>query len=211
VDEPKSYKEAVQSKYAAQWMKAFEEEYQSLIENKSWELVLRSQIPTNSNVIGHKWIGKYRPRYGEVPARFKGRLTAVGCRQRYEIDFNETFALVPRSETVRATLSLMATLDMDIIQIYIKIAFLNATLVYMTQPKGFIEPGKEDHVYTLLKALYGTKQAPRLWSKRLGEAIRKFCLKPIPADTFAAFLSVPAKKKNLFSLNLSIIWFMAVL
>ena len=186
VDEPKSYREAVQSKYAAQWMKAFEEEYQSLIENKSWELVPRSQIPTNSNVIGHKWIGKYKPGYGEVPARFKGRLTAVGCRQRYGIDFDETFAPVPRSETVRATLSPMVTLDMDIIQIDIKTAFLNATLdkpIYMTQPEGFIEHGKENHVCRLLKALYGTKQAPRLWSKRLEEAIRKFVLKPISADT----------------------------
>jgi hypothetical protein len=186
VDEPKSYKEAVQSKYAAQWMKAFEEEYQSIIENKSWELVLRSQIPTNSNVIGHKWIGKYKPGYGEVPARFKDRLTAVGCRQRYGIDFDETFAPVPRSKTVRATLSLMANLDMDIIQIDIKTAFLNATLdkpVYMTQPEGFIEPDKEDHVCRLPKALYGTKQAPRLWNKRLEEAIRKFGLKPISADT----------------------------
>jgi hypothetical protein len=146
-------------------MEAFEEEYQSLIENKSWELVLRSLIPTNSNVIGHKWIGKYKPGYGEVLARFQSRLTEVGFHQRYGIDFEETFTPVLRSETVRATLSLMGTLDMDIIQIDIKTAFLNPTLdkpVYMTQPEKFIEHGKEDHVCGLLKALYGTQQAPRL-------------------------------------------------
>lgn len=44
VDQQQNYKEAVQSKYADQWMKAFEEEFQSLIENKSWELVPRSEI-----------------------------------------------------------------------------------------------------------------------------------------------------------------------
>jgi hypothetical protein len=55
------------------------------------------------------------------------------------------------------------------------------------EPKSYkeavIEPDKEDHVCRLPKALYGTKQAPRLWSKRLEEAIRKFGLKPISADT----------------------------
>ena len=180
-------------------MKAFEEEFQSLMENKSWELVPRTAIPTNSNIIGHKWIGRYKPGYGEVPARFKGRLTAVGSRQRYGVDFDETFAPVPRSETVRAALSLMATLDMDIVQIDIKTAFLNATLdtpVYMTQPEGFVETGKEDYVCRLLKALYGTKQAPRLWSKRLDEAIVKFGLKPISADS-CIFVRINKEEKSI--------------
>ena len=91
----------------------------------------------------------------------------------------------------------MATLDMDIVQIDIKTAFLNATLdkpVYMTQPEGFVETGKEDYVCRLLKALYGTKQAPRLWSKRLDEAIVKFGLKPISP----AYLCGLTKKKNQF-------------
>ena len=66
---------------------------------------------------------------GEVPTRFKGiRLTAIGSSQRYEVDFDETFAPVSRSETVRAALCLMATPDMDIIQIDIKTAFRKATL-----------------------------------------------------------------------------------
>ena len=91
----------------------------------------------------------------------------------------------------------MATLDMDIVQIDIKTAFLNATLdtpVYMTQPEGFVETGKEDYVCRLLKALYGTKQAPRLWSKRLDEAIVKFGLKPISPDS-CIFVHVNKEEK----------------
>ena len=93
----------------------------------------------------------------------------------------------------------MATLDMDIIQIDIKTAFLNATLdkpIYMTQPEGFIKHGKEDHVCRLLKTLYGTKQATRLWSKRLEEAIRKFGLKPISADT-CIFIRTSKEEKSI--------------
>lgn len=81
VDEPQSFREAQQSKHADKWMAAFEEEYRSQINNKSWELVSPSQLPDGCVPIRHKWIGKYKPGYGDVPPRFKGRLTAVGCAQ----------------------------------------------------------------------------------------------------------------------------------
>ena len=46
----------------------------------------------------------------------------------------------------------------------VKSAFLNGPLgeeVFVTQPPGFEEKGKEKYVYKLNKALYGLKQAPR--------------------------------------------------
>ena len=52
----------------------------------------------------------------------------------------------------------------------VKTAFLNGLLkedVYVTQPKGFIEPYFPDHVLYLKKALYGLKQALRAWYDRL--------------------------------------------
>ncbi|KAH0649322.1 hypothetical protein KY285_034570 [Solanum tuberosum] len=39
--------------------------------------------------------------------------------------------------------------------------------IYVEQPEGFVEKGKEDKVYRLRKALYGLKQAPRAWYGRL--------------------------------------------
>lgn len=46
----------------------------------------------------------------------------------------------------------------------VKSAFLNGTLdeeIYVKQPPGFIQSGKEKNVYRLNKALYGLKQALR--------------------------------------------------
>ncbi|GKA17446.1 retrovirus-related pol polyprotein from transposon TNT 1-94 [Tanacetum coccineum] len=55
---------------------------------------------------------------------------------------------------------------MKVYQIDVKTAFLNVELreeVYVSQPKGFVDPDHPNRVYRLKKALYGLKQAPRAW------------------------------------------------
>jgi len=52
----------------------------------------------------------------------------------------------------------------------VKSEFLNGFLneeVYVSQPTGFINKEKPNHVLKLTKALYGLKQAPRAWYDRL--------------------------------------------
>ena len=52
----------------------------------------------------------------------------------------------------------------------VKSAFLNGFLneeVYVSQPPGFINEEKPNHVFKLTKALYDLKQAPRVWYDRL--------------------------------------------
>ena len=54
----------------------------------------------------------------------------------------------------------------NIQQMDIKLAYLNAPIVediYMSQPKGFKEVGRENLVAKLNKGLYGLKQAGREW------------------------------------------------
>jgi hypothetical protein len=180
--EPQSYKEALESEHVDKWMAAFKEEYDSLIANKTWEIV---PLPSGSTAINCKWIGKVKPAYDSIPERYKGRLVAIGSRQKYGVDYDEVFAPVPHQEAVKAAFAEIASLDLEIIQFDIKTAFLYAKLdktIYMKQPEGFVVPGKEDHVCLLVKSLYGLKQAPRLWHHRLDEVLIKFGLKNCAAD-----------------------------
>ncbi|GJX81960.1 retrovirus-related pol polyprotein from transposon TNT 1-94 [Tanacetum coccineum] len=96
----------------------------------------------------------------------KARLVARGYRQEEGIDFEESFDPVARLEAIRIFLAFAAHMNMVVYQMDVKTAFLNGNLrkeVYVSQPDGFVDPDNPNHVYTLNKALYRLKQAPRAW------------------------------------------------
>lgn len=102
--------------------------------------------------------------------RNKAYLVAKGYAQIEWIDFEETFALVPRLESIQILLSIASHLKFKLYQMDVKSALLNGILqekAYVKQPKGFKDPHLPNHVYRLKKALYGLKQAPRAWYDRL--------------------------------------------
>ncbi|KAH0581202.1 hypothetical protein H2248_012654 [Termitomyces sp. 'cryptogamus'] len=75
-------------------------------------------------------------------------------------------------ESWQVLLHLAAAQGWDAAQIDIKTAFLYGLLPeeevqYMMQPEQFEEPGKENWVWCLLRALQGMKQAGRIWNHTL--------------------------------------------
>ncbi|GKB93212.1 retrovirus-related pol polyprotein from transposon TNT 1-94 [Tanacetum coccineum] len=107
--------------------------------------------------------------YGDV-LKNKARLIAKGYRQEKGIDFEESFTSVAWIEAIRIFIANAASKNMTIYQMDVKTAFLNDELneeVYVSQPKGFVDPYHPTHVYRLKKALYGLKQAPRAWYNTL--------------------------------------------
>ncbi|GKC89248.1 retrovirus-related pol polyprotein from transposon TNT 1-94 [Tanacetum coccineum] len=100
--------------------------------------------------------------YGDV-LKNKAHLVVKGYHQEEGLDFEESFAPVARLEAIRRFLANAASKNMIVYQKDVKTAFLIGNLkeeVYVSQPKGFIDPDRLHHVYRLKKALYGLKQAP---------------------------------------------------
>ncbi|KAD2204143.1 hypothetical protein E3N88_41639 [Mikania micrantha] len=162
--EPVNVKEALKSK---QWIDAMKEELQSLEYHKTWTL---TKLPCDKQAIGLRWLFKIKRNADGEVSRYKARLVAKGYAQEYGKDFEETFSLVARFETIRLVLSLAAQHGWKVYQFDVKTAFLNGFLqeeVYVLQPLGFEIKGDEDKVYKLHKALYGLKQAPRAWYSRI--------------------------------------------
>ncbi|GJZ25673.1 retrovirus-related pol polyprotein from transposon TNT 1-94 [Tanacetum coccineum] len=149
------------------WIVAMKEELNQFVANDVWELVPQ---PRNMTIIGTKWVFRKNLDENGVVSRNKARLVAQGYNQQEGIDYDETYALVARLESVRILLAYACALDFKIFQMDVKSAFLNGFIneeVYVTQPSGFIDFKKPDHVYKLKKALYGLKQAPKAWYDRL--------------------------------------------
>ena len=163
--EPETLKDALDSEYATQWKAAAADaEYQSLLENETWELV---ELPAGRKPISCKWVFKVKHDQTGKVERFKGRLVAKGFLQKYGIDYDETFSPVVRFSSIRDLLAFGVSRQMLIHQMDVVTAFLNGTLdeeIYMQQPEGYVEPGKEGLVCRLKKSLYGLKQSPRCWN-----------------------------------------------
>ena len=172
VDEPNTIQEALGGRHSKEWKEAADSEYSSLLENNTWEL---TELPKGRRAIGCKWV--FRVKYdgqGGVE-RYKGRLVAQGFSQQYGIDYKETFSPVARYSSIRTILAYAVEHNMLVHQMDVVTAFLNGEIqedIYMEQPPGYTQPGKENLVCKLKKSIYGLKQSPRCWNKKFTDHIK---------------------------------------
>ncbi|GJQ99732.1 zinc finger, CCHC-type containing protein [Tanacetum coccineum] len=170
-EDPRTYNEAMQSRDAAFWKEAIDDEIGSIMENNTWVL---SDLPPGCKPLGCKWIFKRKMKVDGTIDKFKARLVIQGFRQKEGIDYFDTYAPVARITTIRLLLALAAIHNLVIHQMDVKTTFLNGDLeeeVYMKQPEGFVMPGNEHKVCKLVKSLYGLKQAPKQWHQKFDEVV----------------------------------------
>lgn len=145
------------------------------------------------HTIGTQWVyatkndlledGKY---LGIKP---KARLVARGDHQNPET-YNVTFAPTLMLAVLRLVIAVSIAKEWRFYQIDIDTAYLNAsipedTVIYIRPPKGLkpVPPRKNGvrPVFRLKRALYGTKQAGRLWYDKLYESIINYGFLPTTA------------------------------
>ncbi|GJS75363.1 zinc finger, CCHC-type containing protein [Tanacetum coccineum] len=124
-EDPRTYNEAVQSRDAAFWKEAIDDEIGSIMENNTWVL---SDLPPGCKPLGCKWIFKRKMKVDGTIDKFKARLVIQGFRQKEGIDYFDTYAPVARITTIRLLLALAAIHNLVIHQMDVKTAFLNGDL-----------------------------------------------------------------------------------
>ena len=88
-------------------------------------------------------------------------------------------APVARFESLRTVVSQAVEDEMKIHQMDVTPVFLNGDLeeeIYMKQPEGYAEPGKEDLVCCLKISHYGLKQSPKCWNQKLDTCLKRLSL-----------------------------------
>nr|GEW13469.1 retrovirus-related Pol polyprotein from transposon TNT 1-94 [Tanacetum cinerariifolium] len=143
------------------------------IQVSKWVLV---DFPEGKYAIGTKWILKNKRDARGIVVRNKARLVAQGYRQEEGIDYDEVFALVTRIKAIRLFLAFASYMGLMVYQMDVKSVFPYERIdeeVYVTQPKGFVNPHHPKKVYKVVKALYGLHQAPRAWYATLSTFLLK--------------------------------------
>ena len=91
-----------------------------------------------------------------------------------------TRATTLATTSLRVLLAIAAKFDLETLQLDAINAFVHAELdetVFMQMPPGFSE---QDKILRLNKALYGLRQSPLLWQKKLTQAMKKLGFEEIP-------------------------------
>ena len=105
------------------------------------------QLPKGKKAIGCKWVFTKKEGFPDkYDARYKARLVAKGYSQKEGIDYIEVFSPIVKHSSIRILLTLVAHLNMELVQLDVKIDFLHGDLeeeIYMTQLKGFKAIGKK--------------------------------------------------------------------
>ncbi|KAJ4753743.1 hypothetical protein LUZ62_088148 [Rhynchospora pubera] len=166
--EPRTF---TQANAHIEWRLAMSTEIDALAANNTWILV---PPPSNQTIIGCKWVYRIKRRSDGSIDRYKARLVAKGYNQQEGIDYFDTFSPVVRPTTIRVVLSIAVSHKWLIRQLDVNNAFLHGDLterVYMSQPPGFLDSTRPNHVCLLSKSLYGLKQSPRAWFHKLSSTL----------------------------------------
>lgn len=127
-------------------------------------------------MIGTRWIFRNKIDEDGNGFRNKARLVEKGYNQYKGINFDETYAIVPRLEAMNLSLSLSCTMGFKLFQMNANSAFLNSYIkdkVFVEQPLGFENSSFLNHVFKL-------KRLWLAWNKLLELGIivlASFCLK----------------------------------
>ena len=138
---PTSYAAAMASPEGEYWRAAIVAELTGLIEMKTWEVVLMTDMPDGSNLMNcHMIFSVKRNADGSID-KFKCRLVADGQTQRHGVDFDRVFATVVKMSTVRLLLAVAVAHDMRLTSLDVRQAYLYAELdrpLFMRVPPGLV-------------------------------------------------------------------------
>jgi len=181
-NDPLSFHQAMSRPDGPKWFEAAKIELEALVRKGTYELV---ELPDGAKAIGSKWVWKLKVNDKNEIVRYKARLVAQGFRQRYGIDYNETFSPVAKISSIRMLISLASMHKWHFHSMDVENAYLHGELdepVYMRQPEGFAKPGSERLVWKLKKCLYGLKQSGRVWNELFDQTLKKLGFEALESD-----------------------------
>ena len=124
---------------------------------------------------------KVKTRRDGTIERFKSRFVVCGYSQRQGLDYDRAFSATMRASSFRTLLAIAAGKKLRLVHFDVSNAFTQANLddvdLFVEPPPGFeqwetIDGKRVSKLLHLKRALYGSKQASRLWQETLCDFLR---------------------------------------
>lgn len=106
-----TYKQAVKSLLCDKWKKTMKNEIQSLKNNNMWDIV---NVLLNQHIFKEHWVYKVKcDTYGQV-SHYKTHWVVKSYKQQYDIDYNQIFVSVVKSQTYKTLFALVTHYDLKV-------------------------------------------------------------------------------------------------
>jgi hypothetical protein len=121
INEPDNLQVALQDKN----LKLAMDDEKALVDNNTWHLV---PYKFGSNLIDCKWVYRIKRKVDGTIDRYKSRLVAKVFKQKYGIDYEDTFSSVIKVATIRFVLAISVLKGWSLMQLDVKSVFLHGVL-----------------------------------------------------------------------------------
>ena len=163
---PRNYKEAILPQYYEKYGPAMLEEAASFSAlNALTEPTL--SLPPGVKPISTRWTYKAKIKKDGSLDKFKARLVVRGFQQEILKHYTSTYSPTAFKESIRFLIYLVTVCKFDCFLLDVKSAFLQAPIdceIWIKYPEGFPNYNPKVQQYCqLLKAVYGTKQAAKMF------------------------------------------------
>lgn len=175
---PTKYEQANQGPLKHRWRKSMQEEIKGLLDHGTWVLVSRSDLPVGKRPVKSRWVYTIKYHRDGSIERFKSRFVVCGYSQVQGTDYDRAFSATMRASSFRTLMAMAAINKLKLEHVDVKSAFTQAFIddvdIFVEPPQGFeewetVNGRRVSKVLKLRKALYGTKQASRLWQETLAD------------------------------------------
>ena len=181
-----NYRQAMEGPHVAEFKEAMRKEIESLISWGTWQAVIRKTLPDGAEIVPLTWVYRIKRLPNGEFCKFKARLCVRGDLMNDDV---ETYAPTVKFSTIRTVLAFALRMKLITKQIDFSNAFVQAELgerekLYVTLPPGVHHPTRDNKevVLQLKKSLYGQKDAPRLWYKKVKAGIENLGFVSSEAD-----------------------------
>jgi transposase InsO family protein len=182
---PRTMQEATEGINKERYSLAIKAEIDSIIKEGVFSKP-QNQLPDGQLCVDTKWVFDIKTNSNNQLERYKARLTCRGFLQRIIDHYRETFSPTAYIESIRLILFMVTNHNFSEFVFDVKVAFLKGTMdqeVWVEYPEGF--PGwspKSKQFVRLIMALYGTKQAARIFWLHLRDKLFKLGYTPTVSD-----------------------------